>query len=76
MKWSKKRNAQHRAAFNKLKGALQSLRSNLPLPLFPIKSPLTEVLLPSRAPSFLIFFPDYLAVPKKSRTFALVKRVI
>ena len=53
MKWSKKRNAQHRAAFNRLKGALQSLRFNLPLPLFPIKSPLTEALLP--LPRALVF---------------------
>ena len=39
MKWSKKRNAQHRAAFNRLKGALQSLRSNLPLSLSDKKPP-------------------------------------
>lgn len=39
MKWSKKRNAQHRAAFNKLKGALQSLRFNLPLSLSDKKPP-------------------------------------
>lgn len=39
MKWSKKRNAQHRATFNRLKGALQSLRFNLPLSLSDKKPP-------------------------------------
>ena len=57
----KKRNAQHRAAFNRQKGALQSLRFNLPLPLFPIKSPLLKGSPPLPHPLVFEFLPGLLA---------------
>ena len=40
------------------------------------KPPFKRLSSPFRTPLFLNFFPDYLPVPKESRIFAGVKRVV